>query len=95
MSFVITVVQDYQSVYEQLNALMERMAVFLERFEIRIKRNAEVLSTPGGSRSDLPLRQPTYRVLEHFVTVLGRVQKLTHGWKNKLKLFAKVGAFGE
>lgn len=95
VSFVITAVQDYQSVYEQITALMERISVFLERFEIRLKQNSEALQTPGGSRSDLPLMQPTFRVLEHFVTILGRVQKLTHGWKNKLKLFAKVGAFGE
>lgn len=95
VSFVITAVQDYQSVYEQITALMERISVFLERFEIRMKQNAESLRSPGGSRSDLPLMQPTYRVLEHFVTILGRVQKLTHGWKNKFKLFVKVGAFGE
>lgn len=89
ISFVITACQDYEAVFDNIAILMERVSVFMERLNIYLDDHyAEI-------KLDKRLRSTVYRVLEHFLTIMGISRKLTQGWKGKFKLALKVGAFGE
>lgn len=89
ISFVIKAIQSYDEVFTNITALMERISVFLNKLNIYLD------DTHAETKLDRRLRLTVYRVLEHFLTILGTAHKLTHGWKAKLKLAAKIGAFGE
>lgn len=89
ISFVITAVQDYDAVFNNITTVMERVSTFLERMRIFLD------DTEAETKLDKRLRLSVYRVLEHFLTIMGLAHRLTHGWKGKLKLAAKIGAFGE
>ncbi|KAK4495710.1 hypothetical protein PRZ48_012978 [Zasmidium cellare] len=89
ITFVITAVQDYDAVFSNITTLMERVSTFLERLRIFLD------DTEADVKLDKRLRVAVYRVLEHFLTIMGLAHRLTHGWKGKLKLAAKIGAFGE
>ncbi|KAF2209646.1 hypothetical protein CERZMDRAFT_70123 [Cercospora zeae-maydis SCOH1-5] len=89
ISFVISAVQDYDDVFNNITALMERVSVFLERLRIYLD------DTDAKTKLDKRLRLTVYRVLEHFLVVMGLAHKLTRGWKAKFKLAAKIGAYGE
>ncbi|KAF2167934.1 hypothetical protein M409DRAFT_22079 [Zasmidium cellare ATCC 36951] len=89
ITFVITAVEDYDAVFNNITTLMERVSTFLERLRIFLD-DAE-----ADVKLDKRLRVAVYRVLEHFLTIMGLAHRLTHGWKGKLKLAAKIGAFGE
>ncbi|CAK1360558.1 unnamed protein product [Cercospora beticola] len=89
ISFVISAVQEYDDVFNNITALMERVSVFLERLRIYLG------DTDAKTKLDKRLRLTVYRVLEHFLMIMGLAHKLTRGWKAKFKLAAKIGAFGE
>lgn len=89
ISFVITAVQQFDAVFANITALMERVSVFMEKLRI-------YLDDPNAAtKLDKRLRLTVYRVLDHFLTILGLSHKLTHGWKGKLKLAVEIGAFGK
>ncbi|GIZ45940.1 hypothetical protein CKM354_000908600 [Cercospora kikuchii] len=89
ISFVISAVQEYDDVFNNITALMERVSVFLERLRIYLD------DTDAKTKLDKRLRLTTYRVLEHFLMIMGLAHKLTRGWKAKWKLAAKIAAFGD
>ena len=89
ISFVITAAQKYKEVFANITTLMERVSVFLENLNMYMNNyNADV-------KLDKRLRKTVYRVLEHFVEILGTTHKLTTDWKARMKLKAKSFAFGE
>lgn len=89
ISFVIRAVQSYDAVFDAITALMERLSVFLDQLRFYLDdRKAEV-------KLDRRLRPTVYSVLDHFLYIMAKAHSLTHGWKGRLKLAAKVGAFGE
>ena len=89
ISFVITAAQKYKEVFATITLLMERVSVFLENLNMYMdNKNAEVTL-------DKRLRKTVYRVLEHFVNILGTTYSLTTDWKARMKLKAKSFAFGE
>ncbi|KAF7192420.1 hypothetical protein HII31_06452 [Pseudocercospora fuligena] len=89
ISFVISAVQEYDAVFASITALMERVSVFLEKLRIYLDDEG------AETKLDKRLRKTVYRVLEHFLVIMGLAHKLTHGWKGRVKLAAKIGAFGE
>ena len=68
---------------------MERVSYFLEKLQIYLdKSSADV-------KLDKRLRLTVYRALEHFLVIMATSHRLTNGWKAKLKLAVKLGAFGD
>jgi hypothetical protein len=90
ISFVITAVQEYNEVFDNILVLMERISAFLDNLRLHIVNKSD-----EEEKLDKGLRSTVYRVLEHFLTILAHSHRLTKGWKAKLKLAVKVGAFGD
>lgn len=68
---------------------MERVTVFLENLYLYLDDKA------AGTKLDPRLRLTVYRVLKHFLVIMGVTHKLTTYWKAKVKLVVKIGAFGQ
>lgn len=91
ISFVIGAVQKYDEVFANVATLMERVSAFLENLEVYLQqklRESQAMSEKG-------LRTSVYRVLEHFLTILGIWRKLTTRKSAELSLAVKVVVFGE
>lgn len=68
---------------------MERVTVFLENLQLYLDDKA------AGTKLDPRLRLTVYRVLKHFLVIMGVTHKLTTDWKAKVTLVVKIGAFGQ
>ncbi|KAF7191884.1 hypothetical protein HII31_06929 [Pseudocercospora fuligena] len=91
VSYVIAACQEFEAVFDNITILMERLSVFLERLKTYLD-----LGISKGTPVLAPQLRPTvYRVLEHFLTIMGITHKLARGWKGKFKLAMKIGAFGD
>lgn len=89
INFMITAAQQYKEVFAKITTLMERISVFLENLSMFMDNNtAEV-------KLDKRLRKTAYRVLEHFIKVMGTTYDLTNSRRARLKLMASSFAFGE
>jgi hypothetical protein len=69
---------------------MERVSAFLDNLRLHIVDKSE-----EEEKLDKALRPTVYRVLMHFLTILAHSHRLTKGWKAKMKLAVKIGAFGD
>ena len=84
MTFMITAAQNYNEVFTDVTTLMERISAFFKRLDVYMSNsNTEV-------KLDKRLRPTVYKVLEHFVTIMGMVYKNTKGRKAKIKLVGKI-----
>jgi hypothetical protein len=89
VNFVIIAAQGYTEAIENLGILMERISVFFDRLKNYLEdKSADVKLDPR-------LRVTVYRVLDHFLVVMGNAHKITSGFRGKLKLGFKVTIFGE
>ncbi|KAK5171131.1 uncharacterized protein LTR77_004275 [Saxophila tyrrhenica] len=89
INFVITAAQQYKDVFNNITILMERISVFLETLNSFMDNNdAEV-------KLDKRLRRSVYRVLEHFLLIMGTTYDLTNSWTARMKFKGKSVAFGE
>jgi hypothetical protein len=77
-------------VFENIVVLMERVSAFLDNLRLHIVDKSE-----EEEKLDKALRPTVYRVLMHFLTILAHSHRLTKGWKAKMKLAVKIGAFGD
>ena len=88
INFVISAAQQYKEVFAKITVLMERVSVFLENLDTFLNDKADV-------KLDKRLRKTCYRVLEHFVKIMGTTYDLTNSKRARLKLMATSFAFGE
>lgn len=89
VNFVIIAAQSHSEAIENISILMERISVFLERLRIYLEdASAEI-------KLEHSLRLPVYRVLDHFLVVMGNVHKITSSLRGKVKLSFKLTLLGE
>jgi hypothetical protein len=80
---MINASQRYQSVFDDIAKLMERLSFFFERLKIQIKKE-------GEEKLDKDIRPSVYRVLKEFVTIVAKTYQMTHGRFRSIKLAKEV-----
>ena len=89
INFVIVAAREYQDVFSDLTTLMERISAFFGRLFL-------FMNDPDTDlKLDRRLRPTVYKVLEHFVQIMGIAYKIARDSKTRLKLAAKISAFGD
>ena len=90
INFIISAAQSYQAILDGFAALMERSVVFLERLNLDLEAKKE-----AGMPFDSRLRKSTYKILAHFLNVVGNSHKLATSKRQKMKTVFKIVLFND
>ena len=87
ISFLITVFQDYDNIFNGFTTMMERIAAFLQQLRIFLEKESTTVL-------DRRLRPTIYDVLQDFMKILANSYRLGTSKREKFKALTSVLLFG-